>query len=49
MYEELVGEPIHQLVIIMAVEGSEPQIFVEKIEDWTDRLIEYITEYRKSL
>lgn len=49
MYEEIVEIPIKQIVIIMAVENSRPQIFVEKLEDWTDTLIKYITEYRKSL
>lgn len=49
MYEELVGKPIEQLVIVMAVEDSEPLIFVEKVGDHINTLLEHIDYYRKSL
>ena len=50
MYEELVGSPIEQIVIIMAVEDQkEPLIFVEKTKDHLDNLIEHIEYYRKTL
>jgi genome maintenance exonuclease 1 len=45
MYEELIGEPINNLVIIMAVEDSEPLIFEEKTEDHIDGLVSVIKQY----
>lgn len=46
MYEELVGIPIHQLVIIMAVENEKPLVFIEKTEDHIDGLVGAIRYYR---
>lgn len=48
MYEELVGKPIDQLVILMAVEDSEPLIFVEKVEDHINTLLEHIQYYHNN-
>jgi genome maintenance exonuclease 1 len=48
MYEELVGEPIDQIVIIMAVQDSEPLLFVERTEDHINTLLEYIKFYREN-
>jgi genome maintenance exonuclease 1 len=49
MYEEMIGTGIHQIVIIMAVEDSEPLVFVEKTEDHLNTLLDYIKFYRESL
>ena len=46
MYEELVGTPIDQLVIVMAVENEEPLIFVERTEDHINNLLEHINFYK---
>jgi hypothetical protein len=48
MYEELVGEPIDQIVIIMAVENEKPLLFIEKTEDHINTLLEYIKFYREN-
>jgi genome maintenance exonuclease 1 len=48
MYEELVGEPIDQLVIIMAVKDSPPLIYIEKTEDHIQGLVDAIEYYRKT-
>jgi hypothetical protein len=49
-YEELVGTPIDQIVIIMAVEGmKEPLIFIEKVEDHIDGLVQAIEFYKNDL
>lgn len=48
MYEELIGEPIDQLVIIMAVEDSEPLLFIEKTSDYINTLLEYIKFYKEN-
>jgi len=48
MYEERVGVPIEQLVIVMAVEHEEPLIFIEKTEDHINTLIEHISFYRNN-
>ena len=34
-YEELTTIPVPQVVIIIAVENEQPQLFVEKRDDWT--------------
>ena len=47
MYEELVGVKIHQIVVIMAVEGSDPIVFVERTGDHVKTLKKYIDYYHK--
>jgi PD-(D/E)XK nuclease superfamily len=48
MYEELIGTPIDDLVVIMAVEDSSPIIFKEKTADHVDGLINAIKYYREN-
>jgi len=48
MYEEMIGQGIDQIVIIMAVEDSEPLLFVEKTENHLNTLLEYIKFYREN-
>jgi genome maintenance exonuclease 1 len=48
MYEELIGIGIEQIVIIMAVEGSEPLLFIEKTEDYLNTLLDYIKFYKEN-
>lgn len=48
MYEELVGVGIEQIVIIMAVEGSEPLLFVEKTADYLNILLDFIKFYKEN-
>lgn len=48
MYEDLIGVKIHQIVVIMAVEDSEPLLFVEKTKDHINTLKQYIDFYKKS-
>jgi genome maintenance exonuclease 1 len=47
MYEEMVGIPIHQLVIIMAVEHHQPIIFIQKTEDHIEGLVKAIDYYKR--
>lgn len=46
MYEELVGIPIHEVVIIMAVADHEPLIYKEKVEHHIDGLVKAIKYYQ---
>jgi genome maintenance exonuclease 1 len=46
MYEELIGEPINQLVIIMAVEDNNPLVFIQKTEDHIEGLVKAINFYK---
>jgi len=48
MYEELVGQPIDDLVIIMAVKDSTPLIFKEKTQDHIEGLVKAIDYYHKN-
>jgi genome maintenance exonuclease 1 len=46
MYEELIGRPIDDLVVIMAVENEQPLIFKQKTKDHIDGLVGAIEFYR---
>ena len=46
MYEELIGSPINNLVIIMAVENEQPLLFQEKTEDHIKGLVKAIKYYK---
>jgi genome maintenance exonuclease 1 len=46
MYEEMVGTPIDQLVIIMAVDNHPPLIFIQKTEDHIEGLVKAIQYYK---
>lgn len=48
MYEELIGEPINNLVVIMAVEHGRPIIFKQKTEDHIEGLVQAIDYYKKN-
>jgi len=39
MYEERTGIPVPNIVILVAVEGDEPQVFVEKRDNWAKELL----------
>lgn len=47
MYEELVGRPIDNIVILMAVKDSQPLVFKEKVADHIPGLVSAIDYYRK--
>lgn len=38
-WEEVTGQAITQLVIVLAVESDEPQIFIEHRDNWVDSFI----------
>ena len=46
MWEERTGIPINQIVVVIAVDNEEPQIFIEKRENWTEKLVQTIAEYK---
>ena len=39
-YEELTKIPVSQVVIVIAVDNEHPQLFVEKRDDWIDKIWE---------
>ena len=39
-YEELTKIPVPQVVVIIAVDNEQPQLFVEKRDDWIDKIWE---------
>jgi len=50
MFEERTGIPVDQIVIVIAVESeSEPQVFVEKRDNYIGECIETIAKYKESL
>jgi genome maintenance exonuclease 1 len=49
MYEERVGKPIDNLVIIMAVENESPLVFKEKTQDHIVGLVKAIKFYKDNL
>jgi len=48
MYEELIGRPIDDLVIVMAVEDRNPIVFKQRTEDHIKGLVNAISYYEKS-
>jgi genome maintenance exonuclease 1 len=46
-YEELVGQPIHQLVTIMAVENEKPLVFIQPTKIWIEPLVNKVLEYKR--
>ena len=44
-YEELTQIPVSQVVIVIAVDNDQPQLFVEKRNDWADKIWEAIILY----
>ena len=48
MYEERTNIPIDQVVIIVAVESDEPQLFIEKRDSWVHRIWEAQKMYREN-
>lgn len=49
MYEERTGIPVPLIVILVAVDGDEPQVFVEKRDNWAKKLLETRDLFEKSL
>lgn len=46
MWEERTGMPIKQIVVVIAVDNEDPQIFIEDRNNWTEKLIDTITKYK---
>ena len=47
MYEEMIGVPIDDIVIIMAVEDDQPLIFKQKTQDHIPGLVKAIQYYKE--
>jgi genome maintenance exonuclease 1 len=47
MFEELTGIPIGKLIIIIAVDNEDPQIFTEKRDDWIDGFKDLRLQYKQ--
>jgi genome maintenance exonuclease 1 len=45
MYEERTGIPISKLVVLIAVEGDDPQVFIEKRDNWIPDLLKARDSY----
>ena len=46
MWEERTGMPITQLVVMIAVDNEDPQVFIEHRDNWDKRLLEVIQLYK---
>ena len=47
MWEERTGMPIKKLVVCIAVDNEDPQVFIEDRDNWTEKLIDTIAEYKR--
>jgi hypothetical protein len=47
MFEERTGIPINNLVTIIAVDNEDSQVFIEKRDNWTKKLIDTIEQYKQ--
>jgi hypothetical protein len=48
MFEEMTGRPVNRLVIIIGVDDHEPQIFLEKRDNWINDFIKVREEFRQT-
>jgi hypothetical protein len=50
MYEERVGIPIDQIVILISTDGTnEPQVFVKDKEQYAEKLFEKILKFHREM
>lgn len=49
MYNELVGAPIKQIVVLMSVDEGGPCIFIERTRDHINTLVDYIKYYKTTV
>lgn len=47
MFEERTKRPVEQLVILVTVDGEEPQIFIENRDQWIWKFVDARSEYRR--
>ena len=47
MFEERTKQPVKQLVILVAVDGEEPQVFIEDRDNWIWKFVDARNEYRR--
>ena len=47
MWEERTGMPITQIVVCIAVDNEQPQVFIEHRDNWDKELIKTINEYKR--
>jgi genome maintenance exonuclease 1 len=47
MFEEMTKKPIKQLVIMITVDGSEPQVFIENRDDWIWNFVDARSEFER--
>jgi RecB family exonuclease len=45
MWEERTGQPITQLVVLIAVDNEEPEVFIEHRDNWVKPLLDVIEQY----
>lgn len=45
MYEERTGTPVNNLVIIIAVEGTDRQVFVQRRDQWIGKAVDVVNSY----
>jgi len=48
-YEELTGQEVRILNIVMVPQGESPIIFTEKVSDWEDKLTQYVNKWYKEV
>lgn len=48
MYEEMIGQPIHNLVVLMAVQDDKPIVMKQKTEDHISGLVKAIQFYKNN-
>jgi len=43
--EEMIGNPVNQIVIIMSVDDHSPLVFIEQTENYIDELVKVVRQY----
>jgi hypothetical protein len=49
MFEERTGIPIPTIAVLICVEGDEPQVFIEKRDNYSEKLLNLRLDYERSV
>jgi hypothetical protein len=49
MFEERTGIPIPTIAVLICVEGDEPQVFIEKRDNYSEKLLDLRLDYERSV
>ena len=49
MFEEMTKIPIPTIALLICVEGDDPQVFIEKRDNYAEKLLDLRLDYERSI